>query len=310
MEGIVVKSTGSWITVMGNGGETLDCKLKGTFRIKDIKSTNPVAVGDRVNYDRMKGEDTGLITAIRERHNYIVRKATKLSKVTHILAANVDQVMLIATMAYPRTSTGFIDRFLVTAEAYHIPTIIAFNKADLCKGEMRNTLDEIADIYTGAGYICLEVSGLTGEGIEEFTLRLKDKVTLLAGHSGVGKSTLINRMEPGLDLKVKEISSFSQKGQHATTFAEMHKLSVGGFVIDTPGIREFGLINFDRNEVAERFPEMRRYMHDCKYNNCTHVHEPGCAVKQALKEGKIHPSRYGNYLRIFYGEDWLEDKRD
>ena len=308
MEGIVVKSTGSWITVMGDDGETMDCKLKGTFRIKGIKSTNPVAVGDRVDYVRMKDEDTGLITVIHERHNYIVRKSTKLSKVTHILAANVDQVMLIATMAYPRTSTGFIDRFLVTAEAYHIPTVIAFNKADLCNGEKRAKLDELAGIYSGAGYVTLKVSGLTGEGIDEFTLMLKDKVSLLAGHSGVGKSTLINRIEPGLDLKVKEVSSFSRKGQHATTFAEMHRLSVGGFIIDTPGIREFGLINFDRKEVAERFPEMRLYMHGCKYNNCTHIHEPGCAVKKALEEGKIHPSRYENYLRIFYGEDWLEDK--
>jgi ribosome biogenesis GTPase len=308
IKGVVTRSTGSWYTVAGPDGNRLECRLKGRFRIKGSEATNPVSVGDRVLYELQKGENTGIITYIFERDNYIVRKATKLSKNAHVIAANIDQLLLVATLAMPRTSTGFIDRVLVTAEAYHIPARIIFNKLDLYDEELISYLEELMAMYQDAEYPCLAVSAESGEGMEELKATLKDKVSLIAGHSGVGKSTLINKLEPALHLKVKNISSYHEKGQHATTFAEMHSLSFGGYIIDTPGIREFGLIDFHRKEVAERFPEMRRYMHQCRYSNCTHTHEPGCAVKIALDEGKISPLRYDSYLRIFYGDEWENEK--
>ncbi len=306
----MVRSTGSWITVAQEDTTKLECRLKGVFRIHGIKATNPVAVGDRVAYELLTEKGTGIITGILERDNYIVRRSTKLSKTTHILAANIDQVILIVTLAYPRTSTGFIDRFLVTSEAYHIPAVIVFNKIDLHDKEADIFLKKLKKIYRHAEYQCLEVSAVTGEGIESLISVMKDKVSLLAGHSGVGKTTLINRIQPGLNLYVKEISSYHEKGRHATTFAEMHTLSFGGHIIDTPGIKEFGLIDFEKTEVAERFPEMRRLMHQCKYHNCSHTHEPGCAVKKALEEGLVSTSRYENYLKIFHHEDWDEETRD
>ena len=308
--GIVIRSTGSWYAVRDSEGRTYPCTLKGKFRIKGIKTTNPVAVGDRVDFLYGDGEESGVITHIRPRDNYIIRKATKLSKVSHIIAANIDQAILVATLASPRTSTGFIDRFLVTAEAYHIPAMIVFNKLDLCTGKEKERLNELMDIYETATYPCLATSAVTGEGINELKAAMKNKDSLLAGHSGVGKSSLVNYIEPGLNLRIKEISAYHRKGQHATTFAEMHFLSFGGSIIDTPGIKEFGLINFDRTEVAERFPEMRRYMEDCRYRNCTHTHEPGCAVKEALADGKISESRYRNYLSIFNDEAWQEKDYD
>lgn len=308
--GIVIRSTGSWYAVRDREGRTYPCTLKGKFRIKGIKTTNPVAVGDRVDFLYADGEESGVITHIRPRDNYIIRKATKLSKVSHIIAANIDQAILVATLASPRTSTGFIDRFLVTAEAYHIPAMIIFNKLDLCTGKEKDRLKELMDIYEKATYPCLATSAVTGEGIDELKAAMKNKDSLLAGHSGVGKSSLVNYLEPGLNLRIKEISAYHRKGQHATTFAEMHFLSFGGSIIDTPGIKEFGLIDFDRTEVAERFPEMRRYMEDCRYRNCTHTHEPGCAVKEALADGKISESRYRNYLSIFNDEAWQEKDYD
>jgi len=271
--------------------------------MKGIRTTNPVAVGDRVEVEMQADENIGIITKIFERHNYIIRKATKLSKESHIIAANIDQLVLVATLAFPRTSTGFIDRMLVTSEAYHIPAIILFNKIDLYIEELIPWLEETEKIYLDAGYPCLRVSAKTKDGMEGFKAVLKDKVSLISGHSGVGKSTLINVLQPELNLKIKEISSYHLKGQHATTFPEMHALSFGGYIIDTPGIKEFGLTDFNKNEVAERFPEMRALMHLCKYNNCTHSHEPGCEVIKALKEGRIHPSRYDNYLSIFFGRE-------
>jgi ribosome biogenesis GTPase len=306
--GIIARSTGSWYTVIGVDGIQVDCRLKGKFRIKGSSATNPLAVGDHVEYIMTPGEETGVITHIEERQNYIVRKATKLSKSAHVIAANIDQLLLVVTLAMPRTTLGFIDRVLVTAEAYHIPSVITFNKIDLYERELQNKLQEMAMIYEDAEYTCLRVSAESGEGLEDLRDVMKDKVSLLAGNSGVGKSTLINKLEPSLNLKVMNISVYHEKGMHATTFAEMHPLSFGGYIIDTPGIREFGLIDFDRTEVAERFPEMRRYMNQCRYNNCTHTHEPGCAVKQALEEGLISSKRYDSYLRIFYNDDWEEDK--
>jgi ribosome biogenesis GTPase len=289
-------------------GVTIPCKLKGNFRIKGIRTTNPVAVGDMVEVEVKNNSDPGIITRVYERYNYIVRRATKLSKESHIIAANIDQIVIVATLAFPRTSTGFIDRVLVTAEAYHIPAIIVFNKTDLYKEELVAWLDDTEQIYLDAGYPCLRVSAKTGDGIGEFKNVLKDKTSLISGHSGVGKSTLINYIQPGLNLKVMEISSYHLKGQHATTFPEMHALSFGGFIIDTPGIKEFGLTDFNKQEVAERFPEMRALMHLCRYSNCTHTNEPGCEVIKAVEAGGIHASRYDNYLSIYYGRDWDEDK--
>jgi len=308
VKGIVTRSTGSWHTVSDDEGNSLPCKLKGNFRIKGIRTTNPLAVGDRVEVEVSGDKTVGIITRVLDRQNYIIRKATKLSKESHIIAANIDQLIIVATLAFPRTSTGFIDRVLVTAEAYHIPAAIVFNKMDLHAGELLEWLEETEQIYLDAGYRCLRVSAKNGEGIENFKVLLKDKISLITGHSGVGKSSLINLIQPGLRLKTMEISSYHLKGQHATTFAEMHPLSFGGFIIDTPGIKEFGLTDFDKNEVAERFPEMRALMHQCRYSNCTHSHEPGCEVIKAVEEGRIHQSRYYNYLSIFNGNDWNEDK--
>ena len=289
--------------VSSEHGLAIPCKLKGNFRLKGIRTTNPVAVGDKVEVEMETDLSIGTITRIFERNNYIIRKATKLSKESHIIAANIDQLILVATLAFPRTSTGFIDRVLVTSEAYHIPAILLFNKTDLYTEELIPWLEETEKIYLDAGYPCLRVSARTKEGMEGLITVLKDKVSLISGHSGVGKSTLINVLQPGLDLKIKEISSYHLKGQHATTFPEMHALSFGGYIIDTPGIKEFGLTDFNKQEVAERFPEMRALMHLCRYSNCTHSHEPGCEVIKALEEGRIHPSRYNNYLSIFYGRE-------
>lgn len=298
MEGIVIKSTGSWFTVMQNNGSKINCKLKGQFRIKGIKTTNPVAVGDKVEFIHVRDKSTGLIIRIFERKNHIIRRSTKLSKLSHIIASNIDQAVLIVTHTKPRTSTGFIDRFLVTAEAYHIPAVLVINKIDLFNEEIEKYHNKFIKIYSSVGYPCYSVSALKRINLKQFAGLLKDKKSLLSGHSGVGKSALVNAIEPGLDLKTGEISKVHNKGKHTTAYAEMHKLSVGGFIIDTPGIKEFGLLDFDKSEVAERFPEMREKMHDCKFNNCTHVHEPDCAVKKAVEDGTISKSRYLNYLSI------------
>lgn len=308
--GIVVRSTGSSCNVMDSSGKILECRLKGNFRIKGIRSTNPLAVGDKVQFLINDGENVGLINVIEPRHNYIIRKATRLSSKSHIIAANIDQAIVMATIASPRTSTGFIDRFLVTAEAYHIPALIIFNKIDLVSGKNLLKLNELTELYESIGYRCYQTSALQSKGIEPIKELLKDKVSLISGHSGVGKTALINSIEPGLLRKEGIISDFHQKGKHTTTFAEMLPLSFGGFIIDTPGIKEFGLVNFDKNEIAERFPEMRNLMHQCQFSNCTHVHEPGCAVKSALSKGLISNSRYNNYISILNDEYFEETDWD
>ena len=310
MKGVIIKSTGSWSSVLSEDGSTYACKLKGRFRIKGIKTTNPVAVGDNVVFDLLKDKNTGLIREILPRHNYIIRRATKLSKVAQILAANIDQVCIIVTLALPRTSTGFIDRILVTTEAYHIPAFIVFNKIDIYDEKQQSALKNVINIYTSAGYNCIQTSALTGENTELFEEEIANKRTLIAGHSGVGKSALINAVDPGLNIKTGELSGYHKVGMHTTTFAQMYPLAFGGFIIDTPGIKEFGLTYFNRKEIAERFPEMRSRMHGCHFSNCTHVNEPDCAVKKAVENGEISPIRYENYLSILNDDYWVKTEKD
>jgi ribosome biogenesis GTPase len=308
VEGLVTKTTGSWIQVRKTDGARIECKLKGQFKIHGKKATNPVAVGDTVDFILPERQDVGLITYIHERHNYIIRKATNLSKVYHVIAANIDQAFLMVTAAFPRTSAGFIDRFLTTAEAYHIPAGLIFNKLDLHQGKIADYYEKLLEIYSSVGYPCLSISVLKDNNINEVRRALQGRITLLSGHSGVGKTALINRLQPDLGLKVGDISEYHEKGKHTTTFAEMIELNDGSFIIDTPGIREFGLSDFRKEEVAERFPEFRALMHECQFNNCTHIHEPRCRVKKALEEGIIHPSRYRSYLAIINDEDLEENE--
>ena len=296
MQGMVVKSTGSWYSVRTSDGEYLDCRIRGKFRIQGLKSTNPIAVGDIVLLSK-EGDDY-LIYEILERKNYIVRKSVNLSKQVHIIASNIDQAFLIVTLASPSTSVGFIDRFLVTAEAYQIPTILVFNKVDLYDEFDREYHDEIVEMYSTAGYECIETSALEELNITALTAKMKDKVTLLSGHSGVGKSTLVNVIDSELDLAIQQVSDAHQKGMHTTTFAEMYALDFGGFIIDTPGIKGFGLVDVEESELADYFPEMRSIKGSCKFHNCKHVNEPKCAVKDAVENNAIHPVRYDSYLAI------------
>lgn len=302
MRGTVVKSTGSWYSVRLESGEQVECRIKGKFRMKGIKTTNPVAVGDVVEIEA--GAEGGVISQIMDRKNYIIRKSTNLSKEAHIIAANVDQAMLVVTVNHPVTSTVFIDRFLASVEAYRIPAVLVFNKIDLYGEDDLLMLGALTQIYMQAGYECLHVSSLTGEGIEDVVAALKDKITVFSGLSGVGKSSLVNRVEPGLDLKVAEISESHDTGKHTTTFAEMFPLSFGGYIVDTPGIRAFGLIHMEKNEISHYFPEIFKRATGCKYYNCTHIHEPGCAVLEAVENGEISESRYYSYVSMFEeGED-------
>ena len=298
MEGIVIRSTGSWNTVLGADGRRTECKVKGKFRITGIRTTNPVAIGDRVEFDLDPDHGTGQITRILPRDNYIIRKSKKLSKESHIIAANIDQAWLVVTLADPRTTNGFIDRFLVTATGYYIPAGLIFNKTDIYDGELMAECGELMRIYEQAGYPCYQVSALKGDGVEVVRDLLKDRVNLFAGHSGVGKSALLNAIDPVLDLRTGEISNVHRKGMHTTTFAEMFPLSGGGYIIDTPGIKEFGLIHFEQTEIPRCFPEMDRLLPRCQFSNCTHLHEPGCAVVAALETGEVSRMRYNSYLSI------------
>ncbi len=302
MRGVVCKSTGSWITVRAENGSKIQCKLKGQFRIHGLRSTNPVAIGDRIAFDYFPEEGTGIITQIFARDNYIIRKATKLSKITHIIAANLDHAYLIVTLAKPRTSNGFIDRFLVTATGYYIPASLIFNKIDLYDPALKKKEKELREIYENAGYPCYSVSALRGDCVYQIRDLMKDQTSLFSGYSGAGKSALINAIEPGKDLKVGRISKVHNKGMHTTTFAEMFDLSNGGYIIDTPGIKEFGLIDFEKSEIPRCFPEMDTLLPQCQFNNCTHTHEPNCAVKEGLNSGKISRMRYNSYLSILNDE--------
>lgn len=303
MQGLVIKSTGSWYEVLTDGGKTIKARIKGKFRTMDIKTTNPVAVGDRVDLEPEPDQDTSLITALHPRKNYIIRKSVNLSKQAQIIAANLDQAFLIVTLASPRTSLGFIDRFLVTAEAYDIPAKLIFNKLDLFSNEGLEILAQYQQIYENTGYPCYSVSALHETNMDQLKDLLRDKVTLVSGHSGVGKSTLINALLPGSKLKTGNISDWSDKGKHTTTFAEMFQLPFGGYLIDTPGIRELGVFDIEKQELGRLFPEIRKLMSDCRFHNCQHINEPGCAVMEALENGELEPSRYDSYLSIYHGNE-------
>ena len=301
MHGLVIKNTGSWYAVKTDEGSEVSCKVKGNFRLKGIRSTNPVAVGDRVEIV-VNPEGTGYITAIDDRKNYIIRRASNLSKQSHILAANLDQCMLVVTISRPETSTIFIDRFLASAEAYRVPVRLVFNKTDAYDDDELRYLDALVHLYTTIGYPCLRVSALDGTGIDDLRRELDGRITLFSGHSGVGKSTLINTLLPGLHLKTGAISAYHQKGMHTTTFSEMFPVGEGGYLIDTPGIKGFGTFDMEEEEVGHYFKEIFHHAQDCRYGNCTHTHEPGCAVRKAVEEHLISESRYASYLNM------LEDK--
>ena len=300
-KGLVIKSTGSWFTVRTDSGQDIECKIKGNFRLKDIRSTNPIAIGDRVQIS-VNTEGSGFITEIENRKNYIIRRASNLSKQSHIIAANLDLCLLIVTINYPETSTIFIDRFLASAEAYRVPTHLVFNKTDRYSEEESRYLDKLIELYTYIGYPCHRTSAINNEGIDEIKNLLPGKITLFSGHSGVGKSTLINAILPEQKLKTQEISEYHNKGMHTTTFSEMYPTQGNGYIIDTPGIKGFGTIDMKDEEVGHYFKEIFQFSAQCKYNNCTHRHEPGCAVREAVKNHFISEARYTSYLNI------LEDK--
>ncbi len=304
MTGLVVKNTGSWYLVRTDEGRDVDCKVKGNFRLKGIRSTNPVVVGDRVRIAENR-EGTAFITEIEDRKNYIIRRASNLSKQSHIIAANLDQCMLIVTVNYPETSTTFIDRFLATAEAYRVPTVLIFNKIDLYGEDDRRYLDGLIHLYTNIGYPCFKVSATQSQGLAEVKAKLRGAITLFSGNSGVGKSTLINALLPGTDARIGEISQVHNKGMHTTTFSEMYPVDdAGGYIIDTPGIKGFGTFDMEVEEIGHYFPEIFRISADCRYGNCTHRNEPGCAVRRAVEEHYISESRYASYLSM------LEDKEE
>lgn len=303
MRGLVVRNTGFWYTVKTDDGQLVDSKVKGNFRLKGIRSTNPVAVGDWVHID-INREGTAFITEIEDRKNYIIRKSQNLSKQSHIIAANLDQAMLVITVAHPQTSTTFIDRFLASAEAYSVPVVLVFNKTDLLTDEERHYQDMMVTLYDNIGYPCHQVSALTGDGIDDLRTLLNDKVTLLSGNSGVGKSTLLNLLIPGTEARVADISEAHDTGMHTTTFSEMVPLpDNNGYVVDTPGIKGFGTFNMEPEEITSYFPEIFKFSQDCRFANCTHTHEPGCAVIEAVRNHYIAESRYESYLGMLKDKD-------
>lgn len=304
MRGLVTRTTGSWYKVLVDNKDTYDCRLRGNFRIRGSKQTNPIAVGDFVEFS-VQEDGTGLITELEDRRNYIIRRSVNLSKQTHVIAANIDILCVVATLGFPRTSTGFIDRLLTTAEAYHIPAALIFNKVDLYNADIQVEQDYLRSVYESAGYPVFEVSALKGLGIDTIRSFISGKVCLFSGHSGVGKSALLNAIDPHLQLKVGEVSDWSMKGTHTTTFAEIFPFGEG-FLIDSPGVKEFGMVDFKPEELGHFFPEIRRHLHDCYFANCTHRHEPKCAVKSAVESGEIPEERYLNYLSIL---DTLNEER-
>lgn len=303
-KGIVIKSTGSWYEVKSEDGTVVECRIKGSIRLKGIRSTNPIAVGDIVEYFETKennateGQTVGLITKIQPRKNYIIRKSPNLSKESHIIAANIDQAFLIVTINYPETTTAFIDRFLVSAEAYRIPCTLIFNKIDLYNEAENKQLRSLISVYESANYTCIKVSAKENIGFPELQKMTKNKICVFSGHSGVGKSSIINALNPELNLKTGKISDAHFSGKHTTTYSEMFELGFGGYIIDTPGIKGFGVLEMGKEEISHYFPEIFKLLEDCQYYNCTHTHEPNCAVKKAVDEGKIAQSRYASYLGL------------
>ena len=304
MKGLVIKNTGSWYSVKTDEGNLVECKIKGNFRLKGIRSTNPVAVGDRVEIITNQ-EGTAFISGIEDRRNYIIRKSQNLSKQSHIIAANVDLAFLVATIAHPQTSTTFIDRFLASAEAYSVPVVIVFNKVDLLQDDedAMRYLDMMVNLYETVGYRCVRVSAVTGEGLDQLQSMLHDQITLLSGNSGVGKSTIINQLLPGVNLRTAEISEAHDTGMHTTTFSEMLPLPQGGYLIDTPGVKGFGSFNMQPEEIGSYFKEIFHFSKDCRFSNCTHTHEPGCAVIKAVEDHYIALSRYQSYLGMLKDKD-------
>ncbi len=299
MQGVVYKSTGSWYLVKDQEGKFWNARMKGIFKLDDITSTNPIAVGDAVDFvTENEGENSVMITKIYDRKNYINRQSPKIKSQHHIVAANIDQSLMIATLKEPRTSQGFIDRFLVACEMYHVPASIVFNKADIYKKKELDKFAQLEDIYQSIGYNVHLVSIKDGSGVVELTGKLKNKTTLVSGHSGVGKSSFINAVFPEKNIRTQIISGWSGKGQHTTTFAEMHDLPFGGQLIDTPGMKEFGLVNIEKQELSGYFPEMRKRINQCQFNNCLHINEPGCAIKEAVRNAEIHEDRYVSYYNI------------
>ena len=305
MKGTVYKSTGSWYSVKNEEGDFIECRIKGKFRIQGIKSTNPIAVGDVVRFEieQLGDAEVGTISAIDDRKNYIIRKSVNLSKQTHIIAANLDQVFLLVTLNNPTTYPLFIDRFLATAEAYDIPVVLLFNKIDTYTDEELDEIKCLAALYRDIGYTCIGISALTGKNIEQVRALMKENTSMFAGHSGAGKSTLVNALESGLNLKTGAISEQHLQGQHTTTFAEMYDLSFGGRIIDTPGIKGFGVVDMEKEEIGDYFPEFFALKEACKFNNCLHLNEPQCAVKNALDQEKVAWSRYRSYVQMVTGED-------
>lgn len=303
MEGVVLKSTGSWYDVMGRDNKVYQCRLRGKFKIQGMQVTNPIAVGDNVILEQESDPDKAVIVDILPRENYIIRKSTHKSMFGHIIAANIDQAILIVTLVYPKTSLGFIDRFLVSAESFRIPSVLVFNKEDLLTEEQNERRIELMEMYEKIGYKCMSISVKENTGIEDFKSLLKGKVSLLSGHSGVGKSSLINIIAPHISQKTSEVSNFAKKGVHTTTFAEMFRLDSDTYIIDTPGIKELGLVDIEDEELSHYFPEMRNKLGACKFYNCTHIHEPGCAVLEAVEKGELSVSRYQSYLSILADED-------
>jgi ribosome biogenesis GTPase len=302
-KGLVIKSTGSHYRVLYDEGKTVECTIKGKFRVKELRTTNPVAVGDYILFEFEKSNISGVITEVLDRKNYILRKSSNLSKQSQIIAANLDQVFLMITIILPETPVEFIDRFLITAEAYRIPASIIINKTDLYgEGEQSKMLNLIS-LYSKIGYECFSLSVKDKSGIDALREKMKDKINLISGNSGVGKSTLLNLLNPSLNLKTEEVSDYHKQGKHITTFPEMHRMPFGGFVIDTPGIRGFGMVHMERNEIYHFFPEIFRISRDCRFYNCLHYDEPGCAVRSAVESGQVNPLRYRSYLNILDDEN-------
>lgn len=304
MKGVVIKSTGSWYQVMTDNHAVISCRIRGKIRLQGLKTTNPIAVGDHVSYDwENEGEIDGVITDIDERTNYLVRKSVNLSKRSHILAANIDRCYLLVTLREPVTQLAFIDRFLVSAESFRIPTTLLFNKSDIYSDEDNQMFEALAEIYSKLGYPCVKISALSDASITFLREEINGKQVMFAGHSGSGKSTLTNAIDPTIKAKIGSISDRHLQGKHTTTFAEMHPISTGGFIIDTPGIKAFGLVDIDKEVLSHYFPEMRAVLNECKYHNCQHVNEPQCRVKELVEKELIHPSRYYNYLQMMQNDE-------